>query len=172
MPACSPAPRRARDRAAAAEAAGDDRRDRAVHRLGHQAASGSCRTRRRSCRRRSAPCCSSARPVAAADRPVKRVEQRDHDGHVGAADRQHDDEAEDRRARRAARCIEHVGGRRPRRSPTAQPTATTSSTPLSSCWPCPRPIGRPGQDLLQLAERDERAPEARSSRRSRRTATG
>jgi hypothetical protein len=40
----------------------------------------------------------SATPVAAAESPVERVQHRDHDRHVGAADRQHDGVAEHRGA--------------------------------------------------------------------------
>ena len=40
---------------------------------------------------------SRANPAAAAESPVKAFSMRDHDRHVGAADRQHDEVAEDRR---------------------------------------------------------------------------
>ncbi len=46
---------------------------------------------------------SSAKPAAAAERPVKAFKQRDHDRHVGAADRQDDEVAEDRRRRSGCR---------------------------------------------------------------------
>ena len=51
----------------------------------------------------------------------ERVEQRDHDRHVGAADRQHEQDAEERaQPRRAAR------------SPTARRTPATSATPRAT----------------------------------------
>ena len=62
----------------------------------------------------------------------ERVEERDDDGHVGAADRQ-----DEQRRRRGAPA--RGGGpstHRPRCAPaaTAQPSAATSTKPLTTCW--------------------------------------
>ena len=96
---------------------------------------------------------SSAKPAAAAERPVSGVEQRDHDRHVGAADRQHDEVAEQRR-RRSGHGDEEALGRICRgRSPITMQAATipTSSTALITCWPGTRD-GRVGIRSWSLAK--------------------
>ncbi len=111
--------RGALDRSAAAEAAGDDRRDRAVHRLGHQAredragrADDHARDDQRGVVQR--------KPGRGRGEAGERVQQRDHDRHVGAADRQHDEQPEQRRGDQhdrdpEARCLAGRDRDRPRR---------------------------------------------------------
>ena len=88
--------------------------------------------------------------------PRERVEQRDHDRHVGAADREHEQHAEHAGRPRA-------GGRRRarRRSATsATPAATAASDEQHHEHPQAREGHRlRGDDALQLAERDERSGE-------------
>ena len=90
------------DGAAAAEAARDDRRDRAVHRGRHQVREDRARGADDHAR-------DDQRGVVQRDPGRRRreagegVQQRDHDRHVGAADRQHDGVAEQRRADQHAR---------------------------------------------------------------------
>ena len=71
----------------------------------------------------------------------ERVQQRDHDRHVGAADREHEEHAEERaRRRRAPRAATRSWT--PLTSATPEPAATSKTTPFTNCWPG-YVIGRP-----------------------------
>ena len=98
LPPRRPAPAAAAAAAAAAERAEEDVRERAVHGLAHhpreQRAGGADERAR------------DDQQVVVQDEAGRgrgdageRVEQRDHDGHVGAADRQHEEHAEQQRER-------------------------------------------------------------------------
>ncbi len=101
---------------------------------------------------------SSTKPVAAAARPVNELSRRDHDGHVGAADRQH------HRSRPAPATARRPPAAAPRaRSPVASSTASASTASASAAFTsfCAGQRDRaPGQQLLQLGERHQRAREA------------
>ena len=77
---------------------------------------------------------SSTKPLDGGGEPGERVQERDHDGHVGAADRQHE-----QRRRRGARAR---GAGPSRRRPRSRPRATAKTSarpanerPLTTCWP-------------------------------------
>ena len=94
---------------------------------------------------------SSAMPVAAARQAGERVEQRDHDRHVGAADRQHDEVAEQRRRTTSMPMKSALDVRRRRRSPTpARDREQRAAARLTICCAAPSVIGRPGMISCSL----------------------
>ena len=145
----------ARRRGLAAEAAEDDRDEGAVHRLAHdvgQDRAGRADQRAGDDQRRIAE-----READAGGGPARiGVQHRDHDRHVGAADRDDQQHAErqrdDRRsARSRARCPTS-------RRPTMNTTSATPSTMLMMCR-AGRMIGAPLMRPDSFSERDHRAGE-------------
>ena len=120
--------------------------------------SGSCPRRRRSCRRRSAPCCSARCPWPPRDRPVKAFSSEITTGMsappIGSTTALPSSAAQTSRPMKSAsECAPAaIVDRRPR------PRAI-SSTRLTICCAEPSADRAAGDDLLELAEGDVRAPE-------------
>ena len=132
-----------------AEGAEQDVRDRAVHRLRHHQREERARgadehpgddqhgrveheARRRGCK------------------PGEGVQQRDHDGHVGAADRQHEHDAEEQRE--PDQGDEHPLAPRPRRrARSPRPAAPSRIAALKTFWPT-KTIGRPETSSWSFAK--------------------
>ena len=144
------------DRAAAAEAAGDDRRDRAVHRDRHQV---------REDRARGADdhAGDDQRGVVQRDagggggEAGEGVQQRDHDRHVGAADREHDRVAEQRGAHEHA--DEEQFGVGAGDEVDARGEREHQQHAVDDLLGGAERDRPPGEDFLELAEGDVRAPE-------------
>ena len=140
---------------APADAAGDDGRDRAVHRLRHEVGEDRARGAHDHAR-------DDQRGVVQGDtrrgrrEPREGVQQRDHDGHVGAADRQHQEVAQQRRAGEhadedalAVVAGGHVHGRC---------NGEGHQHEVDHLLRGPQRDRAPGDDFLQLAEGDIRPP--------------
>ncbi len=144
------------DGAAAAEASGDDRRDRAVHGGRHQVRkdrAGGTDDHARDDQRRVV----QRDPRRRRGEAGEGVEQRDHDRHVGAADRQHDRVSEQRRAQQHADeqqfgMLAGDHGDAGRQGEHEQQQVDELLAPAEA-------DRAPGDNFLELAEGDVRAPE-------------
>ena len=144
-----------------AERAEEDVRDRAVHRLAHQ---------QREQRSRGADehpatistVCREHEAGGGGGEPGERVQERDHDGHVGAADRQDEHDAE-QRARARISSDDHPLRLRPGdgRDPERDGRPRTATLTTFCAGKDDRP---PADQLLQLRERDRASRRTRSSR--------
>ena len=141
----------------AAEPARDDRRDRAVHRLRHEVrqdragrADDHARDDQRGVVQRDA---GRGRRQAG-----ERVEQRDHDRHVRAADRQHDQVARARAAATSSTIIRRLVVL-PAAIATAHATAISEQREVHELLRAADRDRPARQQLLELGERDVRAPE-------------
>ena len=96
------------------------------------------------------------READAAGRPARiGVQHRDHDRHVGAADRH--DQQETRTPATAARAAQKAAGdSADDEQHDQQRSAATPSAALSGCWPG-KTSGRPDDEALQFGEGDDRA---------------
>jgi hypothetical protein len=93
------------------------------------------------------------------------VQQRDHDGHVGAPDREHEQDAEEQ-----APATTPTAATRPARRDErhAERDAARGARALTNCWPG-YVIGRPLDQLLELRERHHRARERDRADQAERT---
>ena len=132
LPPVAPGPGRGRPAAAAAEGPEEHVRERAVHGLAHhpreQRAGGADERARDDQQVVVQDEAGGGRRDAG-----ERVQQRDHDGHVGAADRQHEEHAEQQRERagrdEARLAVAEADARREDRRTAA------AIRPLTAFWP-------------------------------------
>ena len=116
-----------------AEGAEEDVADRAVHRPAHQ-------QRQQRARRADERAADDEHVVVQHEagrrggEAGERVQQRDHDRHVGAADREDEEDAEDER-RDDQRDDEHVTAPRPATIAPAECERDEQHAPFTNCWP-------------------------------------